>query len=297
MWQIISRPVLLIYLAASFPVSTARRKLDWQEKDYQEQLRRLAHAREHAHLVIDTDNLTPDQVLQKALDFLEAERHMKKLFVTLLGLSLLLASCTPASPKRKPPRLTPILSTRRGQIVPFSKVDLSNQNNPSWNALDGASVYHIEIDIAPDLYHITGHEEVHYTNTETVALNEIEFRLFPNILGGKMEVSNLLVGGQTYYARVSTEQQPARPATSIDPLAPGQSIVIGMDFDVTVPQSVDLNYGVLAYYEDVLALAHAYPMIAVYDDEGWNAEIPPQSGDVTYADASFFLVKITAPRK
>ena len=64
-----------------------------------------------------------------------------------------------------------------------------------------------------------------------------------------------------------------------------------MDFAVTVPQSVELNYGVLAYFEDVLTLAHAYPMIAVYDDEGWNAEIPPQSGDVTYADASFFLVK------
>ena len=66
------RPDLLIYLGASFPVSTARRRLDWQEREYQEQLRRLAHARDHAHLFIDTDNLTPDQVLQKALAFLES---------------------------------------------------------------------------------------------------------------------------------------------------------------------------------------------------------------------------------
>jgi hypothetical protein len=71
MWQVISRPDFLIYLGASFPVSTARRRLDWQEKDYQEQLRRLGHARAHAHLVIDTDGLTPDQVLQAALGFLE----------------------------------------------------------------------------------------------------------------------------------------------------------------------------------------------------------------------------------
>jgi deoxyadenosine/deoxycytidine kinase len=71
MWQIISKPDLLIYLGASFPVSTRRRRLEWQEKDYQEQLRRLAHARAHAHLFIDTDGLHPDQVLQKALDFLE----------------------------------------------------------------------------------------------------------------------------------------------------------------------------------------------------------------------------------
>src|SRR6266540_778562 len=35
-------------------------------------------------------------------------------------------------------------------------------------------------------------------------------------------------------------------------------------------------------------------MICVYDDEGWNAEIPPQSGDVTYADESFYVVKVTA---
>jgi hypothetical protein len=71
--------------------------------------------------------------------------------------------------------------------------------------------------------------------------------------------------------------------------------VIEMDFQVVVPQTVDQNYGVLAFYDDILALAHAYPMIAVYDDDGWNAEIPPQSGDVTYADAAFYVVNIAAP--
>lgn len=70
MWQIIAKPDVLIYLGASFPVSTARRSLDWQEKDYAEQLRRLAHARQNAHLVIETDDQTPEQVLEKALAFL-----------------------------------------------------------------------------------------------------------------------------------------------------------------------------------------------------------------------------------
>jgi len=71
MWQVIARPDILIYLATSFPVSTSRRKLNWQQKDFSEQLRRLAHAREHADLIIDTDALTPEQVLQKALGFLK----------------------------------------------------------------------------------------------------------------------------------------------------------------------------------------------------------------------------------
>ncbi|HEX2989680.1 MAG TPA: AAA family ATPase [Anaerolineales bacterium] len=72
MWQILSKPDVLIYLDSSFPVSTARRKLDWQEKDHQEQLRRLAHARQHAHLYIDTDVLTPQQVLEQALNYLQS---------------------------------------------------------------------------------------------------------------------------------------------------------------------------------------------------------------------------------
>jgi cytidylate kinase len=71
MWQIISRPDILIYLGASFPVSTQRTNLDWQEKDHREQLRRLTHAHEHAHLVVNTDDLTPEQVLQQVLDYLE----------------------------------------------------------------------------------------------------------------------------------------------------------------------------------------------------------------------------------
>jgi deoxyadenosine/deoxycytidine kinase len=72
MWQIISKPDILIYLSASFPVSTTRRKLNWQEKDYLEQLRRLEHARQHAQLNVNTDNLTPEQVLQNVLDFLQS---------------------------------------------------------------------------------------------------------------------------------------------------------------------------------------------------------------------------------
>ena len=71
MWQIITKPNLLIYLHASFQISTARRKLNWVESDHTEQLRRLSHAREHAHIIINTDDLTPSQILRQVLDFLK----------------------------------------------------------------------------------------------------------------------------------------------------------------------------------------------------------------------------------
>src|SRR6185503_2854610 len=68
MWQRIAKPDILIFLEASFAVSTARRRLNWHEADHEEQYRRLAHARQHADTVIETDALSPEQVLERALD-------------------------------------------------------------------------------------------------------------------------------------------------------------------------------------------------------------------------------------
>ncbi len=161
--------------------------------------------------------------------------------------------------------------------------------------MDDASLYSIKFVIDDDLYHITGSEEVTYTNRETMDLNEIHLRLFANILGGEMVVQNTKVNGNDVTPNYSLNNSLLIIPLGT-PLAPTERIILSMDFSITVPQMVQQNYGVQAYYENVLALGHAYPMIAVYDDEGWNSEIPPQSGDVTYADMSFFVVTVDAPK-
>jgi aminopeptidase N len=38
-------------------------------------------------------------------------------------------------------------------------------------------------------------------------------------------------------------------------------------------------------------------MIAVFDDEGWNIENPPEYGDIVYADSGFYVVRVTAPAR
>jgi hypothetical protein len=224
---------------------------------------------------------------------------MKRLFASFFSLSLLLASCTsptptPDSPPNPPTSAPDPMGTPWDDRSIFQD-GLVVSERPVLNELQGASVYHIEFTIADNLYQLTGAEEVRYTNTENVELNEVQFRLFPNILGGEMSISNLTVDGLS----ITPEYQLGNSLMIVRfpaPLEVGRSIVIRMDYAVTVPQTVELNYGVLAYFEGVLALAHAYPMIAVYDDEGWNAEIPPQDGDVTYADAAFYLVRVRAPK-
>ncbi|NMC14818.1 MAG: hypothetical protein GYA34_18270 [Chloroflexi bacterium] len=71
MWERISHPDILIYLDVSYPTTIKRRNLDWTLQEYNIQLERLSHAREHADLYIQTDNLNLDQVLHKILDFLQ----------------------------------------------------------------------------------------------------------------------------------------------------------------------------------------------------------------------------------
>ncbi len=159
----------------------------------------------------------------------------------------------------------------------------------------GASVYHIDLRIDDSLASVAGRQEVRYTNNEAVALDEIAFRLFPNLTGGSTTVTNLTVNGRPALADYAQRDSVLFIALP-EALQPGEQVVIGMDFAVAVPSDLSSsNYGTFAWLGDVLALAHAYPMIAVYDDEGWNTEIAPPEGDVVYADASYYLARVTAP--
>jgi deoxyadenosine/deoxycytidine kinase len=70
MWQRLAHPDVLIYLDVSFPLTLQRRKLDWTVAEYSVQIQRLRHAYDHADLYIDTDPLTPTEVLQGVLGFI-----------------------------------------------------------------------------------------------------------------------------------------------------------------------------------------------------------------------------------
>ena len=70
MWQRLTNPDILIYLQVSYPVTIQRQQLDWTFDEYQEQLRRLQHAREHADLIIDTDPLSPQEICDQVIVFL-----------------------------------------------------------------------------------------------------------------------------------------------------------------------------------------------------------------------------------
>jgi hypothetical protein len=71
MWQRLVDPDVLIYLGVSYPVTLQRKPFNWTEKDYQKQKHRLRHAFEHADIHIDTDSLSPQEILAIVLEFLK----------------------------------------------------------------------------------------------------------------------------------------------------------------------------------------------------------------------------------
>jgi aminopeptidase N len=79
------------------------------------------------------------------------------------------------------------------------------------------------------------------------------------------------------------------------PLAVGQSITLSMDFEVDVPTTGRAGHALFAYRRGVMALPTVYPLIPVYDDEGWNVEIAPEYGDDIYSDIAAYEVQVTAP--
>ncbi len=75
MWQRIVNPDLLIFLDVTYPTTMIRRQMEWNEAEYQEQQRRLEHARQSANCYIDTELLSIDEVLQSALRFIQEYRQ------------------------------------------------------------------------------------------------------------------------------------------------------------------------------------------------------------------------------
>jgi hypothetical protein len=70
MWQRLADPRLLIYLDVSYPVSIQRRPQNMTAAEFAEQVDRLRHARQHADLYIHTDDLAPEEVLERVVRFI-----------------------------------------------------------------------------------------------------------------------------------------------------------------------------------------------------------------------------------
>ncbi|MEA3375543.1 MAG: M1 family metallopeptidase [Chloroflexota bacterium] len=168
-----------------------------------------------------------------------------------------------------------------------------------------ATRYDLELTIDLDEAMVYGHEGVAYTNTETVPLESLILRLFPNTpgYGGTMTVTHLAIDGRS----VEPVSELGRGALRVPleaALPPRAGVDVTLDFTLALPtdqhpadsREPGGGYRQLGIYDDTVALANAYPLVPVYNDEGWNVELAPIHGDAVFSDVAFFNVSITAPQ-
>ncbi|MBE0408723.1 MAG: hypothetical protein IBX69_03210 [Anaerolineales bacterium] len=72
MWKRIAAPDILIYLDVSYSTSMLRRPLNLSEEEFEEQNRRLSHAKKDANYYLHTDLLSVQEVLESVTDYLKS---------------------------------------------------------------------------------------------------------------------------------------------------------------------------------------------------------------------------------
>ncbi len=174
-------------------------------------------------------------------------------------------------------------------------------------ALAMASRYAIAFQVEAD-GRFEGRQVVRMTNSETAALDRLVFRLLPNgrksYGGGSLEVRRAVLNGAVLPVTLNDD------ATVLElglpqPLQVGDSLTITLDFAGAVPHDFGPNgpggggdetgYGIFNLAKNVLSLANAYPILAVYDAQGWNVDPVSAIGDSVYSDMSFYSVKLCLP--
>ncbi len=176
----------------------------------------------------------------------------------------------------------------RASLVPGSRQALA--------AHPGAPRYRIDALFAPDQRVITGTQTVAFTNTETVALSEIYFRLYVNAAHyneGGVAIDDVQVNGAAAQTALEVNQTALR-ITLPQPLAPNQSAEIALDFVTTIPGG-DRGYGIFGERDGVFALYNWHPELAVYENNDWLLHPIADQGDPTNTDAANYDVTLRAP--
>jgi len=213
-------------------------------------------------------------------------RKIPQLFLCMLFCCTLLIGCSKTQQDQSNSNVSESLSVFEQGLIEEDKGDLKQFNT--------ATQYELQLSLEQPYSELKGQEKVTYWNNEDVALNEIYLRMFPNNSGDCMVVSKILVDGQETAINVEFDNTAVRvdlPAA----LEPGESVLLELTYTIQIPTDYGGNYGLFSYIDGILALDEVYAVIPVYDDEGWNVEIPPANGDMIYTDASFFIVTIHAP--
>jgi hypothetical protein len=165
--------------------------------------------------------------------------------------------------------------------------------------LQNLSRYEIDLTVGIESLTLTGSQVTRYVNNSAGTLEEIYFHLYPNSsrFAASMRLERAQVDEDEVDFQYEREGSVLRVPLS-GGLLPGQSTTIALDFVARVPRLDKNYYLVFASAQGVLSLGDWHPMVAVYDDEGWNLGYPEGTvGEIVFSESAFYTVRISLPRR
>ena len=182
--------------------------------------------------------------------------------------------------------------------------------------------YKMEVDIDVKTFKYSGRQELLYTNNSPDSLKKVFYHLYFNAFQPGSEMSVRVKTGKDKNTRFDTDIDSLRPdeigylkvlnlkqdgvtlknelsetileVLLSDPLGPGESTRLTLDFEGQVPKLVR-RAGRNSAEGVALSMAQWYPKIAEYDYEGWNAE--PYLGREFHGVWGDFDVTLTIDKK
>jgi len=173
------------------------------------------------------------------------------------------------------------------------------------------NVYNIVVDVAPDTRTVTGVEKVSYKNRTGMPLEQIYFNLYLNAFNraavskpyfegfepiifqngkdyGYINITSAMINNE---GAVFDVKDTVLTITLPEPLQPDEEMEITVVFDAYIPQ---INHRVGAN-DMVMWMGNAFPILALYDANGWQKNPYYPAGDPFYANIANYDVKVTTP--
>lgn len=190
----------------------------------------------------------------------------------------------------------------------YQKGTRDKSGAPGKNYWQNTADYDLKIDFNPATREIIGVVEITYTNHSPDVLNEIWFKLYPNLykkgvprkaklnerdLGDGMQITHVLLNNQPKEIS-SLVIDGTNMHTSVPALAPGKTIKFKIAYQYILNKGSHMRTGQVD--EGAHFIAYSFPRVAVYDDvDGWN-KIPYSGSEEFYNDFCNFKVAITVPQ-
>ena len=189
----------------------------------------------------------------------------------------------------------------------FNNQTRSMNGSPGPKYWQNKADYNIYADFNPATRRLKGSVQIVYTNNSPDTLNELWFKLYPNLykqgyapknfkpadLGNGMRITTAKFNGVNKDTS-SLITDGTNMHTAISALLPGKSITINMNYDYVLNKGSHMRTGQVdsgSYF-----IAYFFPRVAVYDDvDGWN-KYPYRGSEEFYNDFCDFKANITVPK-